>query len=150
MLNITLRELVCGTEKEVITNKTRFRVHKCQNILELVSESECAAGLIIPTSSPQPRGKHLVQQPAIGQNVDGLVRRLHLHGAEKACPMLMHRLEGLCRRPRASKTPYQIGGLVGITPCTEDENYFAGLSLGQFEGNLNRRTGIQGGSYFSR
>ena len=51
---------------------------KDQAVLQLVTETERAAGLVISTAAPKPAGDGLVDQPGVGHQVEGWVRRLHL------------------------------------------------------------------------
>ena len=52
MLDVSFMELPRGAEDEVLTNQFGLGMHQGHHILELVSETESAAGLIIPAAGP--------------------------------------------------------------------------------------------------
>ena len=81
-------------------------MHQGHDILELIAESESAARLIERRTAPDPAAQHLVQEPAIEEQVDTRVGRAHLHGVQNSVPALADFFEcrlHLCRVPVATQ-----------------------------------------------
>ena len=57
-------------------NRCGRGVHQRHRVLQLVAESECAAGLIEPLRPQTRHADHLVNQPAVGNRVERVVGRL--------------------------------------------------------------------------
>ena len=71
-------------------------------VLELVAEAEGAAGLVVAGAGPHPAAQVLVEEPAVHEDVEGVVGRPDLHRAERLLPAAPHRLErGVGRRDAA-------------------------------------------------
>src|SRR5512143_1832909 len=82
MLNISLLELMGRAEEEVLAHKPRLGEDERHCVLQLVAETECAPGLVVSTPSPEAACQGLVEKPAVGQHVDGLVWGFDLDCAE--------------------------------------------------------------------
>ena len=145
MLDITLLELMGCAQEEMLSHEARFCVDERHNVLQLVAETEGAARLVVSAAGPNTARQSLVQKPAIGQDIDGLVGCFHLHCAERVIPVLPHLFERAARDGRSPETTHQFAGVIGISSCAEPEDDLALLPVGQLEGNLDRGAGIQGG-----
>ena len=97
MLDISFLKLAGGAEEQVLAHEVRPGVDERHHILQLIAETEGPSRLIESASRPKPARQGLVQQPAVGQHVEGLVRCFHIHRAEGMIPVLPHRFEGAAR-----------------------------------------------------
>ena len=64
----------------------RPRVQQRQDVLQLIAESERAAGLIGAAARPDAAAQRLVQQPAVDDEIERVVGRVHLDRAEALVP----------------------------------------------------------------
>ena len=108
MLDISLRKLAGRAEEQVLAHEARLGVDERHHVLQLVAEAEGAAGLVKAAPRPETAGQSLVQEPAVGQHVEGRVGRFHLHRAEGVVPILPDRLERRSRRDGATEAPDQV------------------------------------------
>ncbi len=118
-------------------------------VLQLVAETEGAPRLVVSAPRPKTARQSLVQEPAVGQHVEGRVRCFHLHGAERVIPVLPHRFERLARRGGSPEAMRQVAGVIGVPPDAEREDELTLLPVGQLEGNLDRGAGIQSGPHLA-
>src|SRR3989304_10591450 len=100
MLDITFLELMRRAEEEVLTHETRVCVDERHHILQLVAETEGTPGLVISAAGPETARYSLVHEPAIGQDIYGLVGCFRLHGAKRVVPVFPHLFERVTRRSR--------------------------------------------------
>jgi hypothetical protein len=147
MLDISLMELTGSTEEEVLAHEARLGVDERHHVLQLIAETEGAPWLVVSIPGPKTARYSLVQEPAIGQEVDGLVGCFHIHCAESVIPVLPDRFERVSRCSRSPKATHQVAGIIGILSYTEPEDYLTLLSVGKFEGNLDSGAWIQSGPY---
>ena len=147
MLDISLMELTGSAAEEVLAHEARLGVDKRHHVLQLIAETEGAPWLVVSIPGPKTARYSLVQEPAIGQDVDGLVGCFHIHCAESVIPVLPDRLERFSRCSRSPEATHQVAGVIGILSYTEPEDYLPLLSVGKFERNLNSGAGIQSGPY---
>src|SRR3989304_3625210 len=82
MLDIALLELTGSAEEEMLTHENRVCMYERHHVLQLVPETESAPRLVVSAAGPETAHYSLVQEPAIGQEIYGLVGCLHLHCAE--------------------------------------------------------------------
>ena len=75
-------ELVGGVEHDLASRQLGEHVDERRGVLELVSEAEGTAGLVVAAARPQAAGHRLVDQPAVDQHVQRRVRCLDLHRTE--------------------------------------------------------------------
>src|SRR5205807_161948 len=87
VLDVALAELACGGAQQVPAEHAGVGVEQGHRILQLVAESEGAAGLIEPGTGPHAAGEGLVDEPAVGQEVDGRVGRFDVYGAQGPGPI---------------------------------------------------------------
>src|SRR3972149_11629420 len=104
MLDITFLELMRRAEEEMLTHKTRVCMYERHHVLQLVPKTESPPRLVVSAAGPETAHYSLVQEPAIGQEIYGLVGCLHLHGAKRVIPVLPYRFERL-PRPGAPRSP---------------------------------------------
>ena len=83
-------------------------VDQRHRVLQLVAEAEGAAGLVEAAARPDAAGERLVEQPAVGQDVERGVGRLHLHRAERVLPVRQHRVERLRARRGAAEALHEL------------------------------------------
>ena len=94
MLNISFRKLTGRAQEQVLAHEMRPGVDECHHVLQLIAETEGAARLVGCAARPKAARQGLVQEPAVGQHVEGRVRCFHLDRAERVVPVLPHRFEG--------------------------------------------------------
>ena len=88
-----------AARQDVLARQLRGRVHQGADVLELIAKAVGAAGLVKRRPRQVTATKRLVQQPAVQQQVHGLVRRAHLHGGQDLVPPAAHILERSRARP---------------------------------------------------
>ncbi len=81
VLNVAFDELPAGAHQQMGADQPRLGVNERHDVLQLVAEAERAARLVIPAARPESAGERLVDQPAVGEHVDGFVGGLDLHCA---------------------------------------------------------------------
>ncbi len=145
MLDISLLELMGRAQKKVLAHEPRLGMDERHHVLQLVAEAECAPGLVVSGPRPQAACKGLVDKPAVGQRVDGLVGRFHLHSAEGVVPIL----PDLFKRPAAGNgTPeaaHQVACVIGVSSYAEPEDDLPLLPVSEIEGNLDSGAGVKAG-----
>ena len=97
MLNISFRELTGRAQEQVLAHEMRSGVDERHHVLQLIAETEGASRLVVSASRPKAARQGLVQQPAVGQHVEGLVGCFHIYRAEGVRPVLPHLIEGATR-----------------------------------------------------
>src|SRR5208337_5333330 len=88
MLNIPFLELMGRAEEEVLAREAWLRVDERHYVLQLVAETEGTPRLVVSTAGPKTARKCLVQEPAVGQNIDGRLWRFDIYRAECMVPIL--------------------------------------------------------------
>ena len=117
VLHVALFELARGGAQDLGAGEIGARVEERAHVLQLIAEAERAAGLIKGGAPPQTAGEILVEQPAVEQEVDGLVRRLDLNGVEKAVPPRARGGERLLGAGAVAETldnRARLGGVFGL------------------------------------
>ena len=97
MLDIAFRKLTGRTQKQVLARQMRPGMDKGHRILQLIAKPESASRLVGGAAGPQAARQGLVQQPAVGQHVEGWVGRFHMDRAEGVLPVLPYRFESVTR-----------------------------------------------------
>ncbi len=114
------------------------------HVLELVAEPEGAARLVVAGARPQPAAHVLIEQPAVHQQVEGVVRRADLDRVEDVVPAPVARLRGRPPRPprdRAGSTSSR--ACSASRPCPR-RNTRRRVSPGaSVDGDVQRRAGIE-------
>lgn len=94
MLHIPFGELPRGGPQDVLTRHLRQASGHGHNILQLISKTVRATGLIKSRTRQYAAGDGLIEQPAIQHDVSGAVGRRHLNLAEHTVPMVFYLLQG--------------------------------------------------------
>ena len=81
VLDISFPELAARAQQQVFAHQSRLGMDERHHVLQLVAETERAAGLIVPAARPQSASLRLIQKPAVGEYVEGRIGCLHLYGA---------------------------------------------------------------------
>ena len=89
-----------GRAQQVLAREVGAGERQRHRVLELVAEAERPARLVVAGARPQPAAQVLVEQPAVHQQVEGVVRRAHLHRVERPVPGAAHGAERRRRPPR--------------------------------------------------
>ncbi len=93
VLHITFAKLAgCGAQ-QVLAEQLRLGMHQGHRVLELVAETERAARLIESGAGPHAAGQCLINEPAVGQEIDRRVGRFHIDHAERPAPVVPHALD---------------------------------------------------------
>ncbi len=148
VLDIALGELAGGCAQQVFAHQRGLGMDERHAVLQLVAEAEGTARLVVAAARPEPAGQGLIEQPAVGQDVERGVRGLHLHRAQGVRPMLADRFQ-LGPRGRGAATAMQkAAGVVRAAPPdhAQPEDDGARLPMAQVEGRLERAAGIQRGT----
>ena len=86
VLDVAFHELPPGSPQDVFARQVRSREQQRHHVLQLIAEPERAAGLIVATPRPQPATDGLVEQPPVGQRIEGVVRCSNVDGVQYAVP----------------------------------------------------------------
>ena len=73
MLHVSFAKLTTGRAQQVFAEHVRLGMYQGHRVLQLIAEAEGTSGLIEPRASPHTAGQRLVDEPAVGQEVDGRV-----------------------------------------------------------------------------
>ncbi len=117
MLDVSLWELTGRAAEQVLAQELRLGVDERHRILQLIAETEGAPRLVVSGPGPDAARQSLVQEPAVGQHVQGRVRGLHADRAERVVPVLPHRFERAARRVGSPEAIGQVAGVIGVSPA---------------------------------
>ncbi|MNM49876.1 hypothetical protein D3C81_608930 [compost metagenome] len=95
MLHIAFGILVRGAVKQMLARQGRGCVEHGHAVLQLVAKTDGAAGLVKTTARPEAAGDYLIQQPTVGQHIQGRLRGFNLHAAQGLAPVGLHLLQGV-------------------------------------------------------
>jgi hypothetical protein len=143
MLDISLLELTGSAEEEVLAHEERLSVDERHHVLQLIAETEGAPRLIVSVPGPKSARYSLVQEPAVGQDIDGLVGCFHIQCAESVIPVLPDCFERVARGNRSPEATHQVACIIGISPCAEPEYDLTLLSVSYLKWNLDCGAGVQ-------
>ncbi len=115
MLDISLRELTGRAAEQVLAHEAWLCVDERHHVLQLVAETEGAPRLVVSAPCPKTARERLVEEPPVGQHVEGLVGRFHIDCAESVVPILPHRFERAARGSRSPKAMHQVPGVIGVS-----------------------------------
>src|ERR1700730_17185092 len=87
MLHIAFLELASGGTKDLLASQFRLRVNKRAHVLQLIPKPVSAAGLIESRSPPHPAREHLIEQPAIKNDVHSRVRGFDFNRPQQLIPI---------------------------------------------------------------
>ena len=140
VLDVALRELVRRGPQEVLPGELALRGQQGDDVLELVAEPVCAAGLVERGPRPEPAGQRLVEEPPVEHDVHRAVGRPDLDRALDIVPVPRPRRAGWPRgRPIRPRRMRSAGSVPGIRLAEQDQDL--GLCAG---GELD--AGLQGGA----
>ena len=124
------------------------RVEQRQHVLQLIAEAERAARLVRAAARPDAAAQRLVEQPAIDDQVERIVWRLHLHGAERLVPELRRACQRARRPRRATSTaPRARRRAVASRALAEDERDLPRLARpGSRRSICSARAGVEPGA----
>src|SRR3546814_7786214 len=74
VLHVAVDELVLGAQQQVAARQGRLGMQHRHRVLQLVAEAERAARLVVAAAREVATADGLVQQPAVGEQVDGWFR----------------------------------------------------------------------------
>ena len=144
VLHVAFDELPCRGAQQVLARKVRTRERQRHHVLQLIAKAVCAAGLVVSAARPEPAADRLIQQPAVDQRVERIVRRMHLDRVERGVPRA---LEPASARPSASSTcPWRAisrRAWSRSAPSPSRNSSVRRLSRLQHASNVKRRAGIQ-------
>jgi len=100
--------------EDVRPEEVRPREGKGHRVLELVPEAEGASRLIEAGPRPEPAAQVLVQEPAVHQEIEGVVRGAHLDRLQRLGPELSYRFEGAIRGGHAAMAHHQLAGMLAM------------------------------------
>ncbi len=151
MLDISLQELPACAQQQLLAQPLRLGVHERHRILQLIAKAKGAPRLVVPAARPKTACQRLVHQPAVGQHVQRLVGCFYLHGAQRAIPVLVNRIECGARGGRSPEAMHHLAGLIGVPPSyqAEPEYDLALLPVGQLEADLDCGAGIERRSHLA-
>ena len=152
MLHIALLELARRAKQYMLAQKRRLRMHERHGILKLVSISERPARLVEAAARPEPAGECLVDQPAVAQQVERLVRRIHVDCADRTFPERPDTGEGFACSKHGSPVRDLHSGFLRSAPSAraKPEDDFALLAIGQFKRNLDCAARVEAGAHAIR
>ncbi|MNI25984.1 hypothetical protein D3C81_1253620 [compost metagenome] len=113
-----------------------------QRILQLIAEAKGTAGLIVTAACLNAAGEGLVQQPAVGQQVDGRLWRGYLHLVENSVPMYRDLLQFILQAVFPQVFLQQRFGLIGVLSKAQSEDKAALIAIDQADGRLGRTARI--------
>src|SRR5580700_7678422 len=121
MLDVAFAELTRGSAEQMLAGQRRFGMHQRHDVLQLVTESESAAGLIKPRPTPETAAQCLVNEPAVRHHIDGGIGRVHIDCAESSIPIIADTFERHAAGVWPAEAPDQILhiGRVAANPETK-------------------------------
>ena len=150
MLDVALDKLVGGREQEVLADQPGLGMDEGEHVLELVAEAEGPTRLVEPRAAPEARRYHLVEEPAVHQQVHGPVRRLDRDGREGPVPVPPDRCERVASRGHAAMPLDQGLRLVRVSAEAEGEDDDDLLAVGDLERDLERPARVEPGAHPAR
>ncbi len=127
--------------QDLFAQQRRSGVDERHGVLQLIAKTERPARLIKARPSPDAGSQHLVEQPAVGQEVHRRVRRLDGDGAQRPRPVgrdLGERRACGRRAPEPAQEDSRVGG---VSPRAEGEDDLPLLPVDELEGHLDRQAG---------
>jgi hypothetical protein len=88
MLHVSFTKLACRGTQQMIAKQLRLGMYQRHGVLQLVTETESASGLIKSRACPHATGQRLIDKPAIRQKVYGCVRGFYMDYAQRPAPIV--------------------------------------------------------------
>ena len=144
VLDISLAELTGRAEEQVLAQQARLGVDERHHVLQLVAETEGAARLVESAPRPETARQSLVQEPAVSQDVDGLVGRFDVAprpacGSSTAIPLRARR----GRQPIPENDPTRLRASSASRPTPSVKTISRSCPSARLERNLDRGTRVQ-------
>ena len=143
VLHVSFAELMARQHGADARAASRLGMHQGHRVLQLVAEAERAARLIEARARPHAAGEGLIEEPAVGQEVDGRVGRFDIDRAEGPAPVVPDALQGLLGAGGAAEPLNELPRLLFAAGGAEDEDDVLFLSVLKFERDLHRRARIE-------
>ena len=125
-------------------------MHEGHHVLQLIPESVGASGLIEPGPPPEPAAHVLIEQPAVGHDIDRGIGGVHIHRPEGAVPPGPDAFQRGAVGIDAAEAVDQLLHLRGVPADPEAEADFALRAIGQVKRHLQRPAGIHARSDLAR
>ena len=87
VLDVTLLKLPASGAEDMCACQVGSRRRQRHDVLELVAEAEGAARLVVAAACPEPTRDILIDQPAVDEHIEGIVRSVDLDRAERPVPV---------------------------------------------------------------
>ena len=113
------------------------------HVLELIAEAIRASRLLISRACPHPAAQILVQQPAIHDHVERVVRRVHLHSIEHLIPTSPNDFGCSLSGGHGAVAPYQLLRVRSVIPLSQQHEQPSCLPGPQFDARVEGRAWIQ-------
>ena len=143
MLHVALHELAARRAEDVFAQQVGSGHAQRHRILQLVPEAEGAAGLVQGGARPHATAQHLVDQPAVHEQVERIVGRLHLDGAERDIPCAGTAREGGFGGRDAPVPGQQGARMLAIATLPEGKADLVRLPGRELDPHLVGSTGIE-------
>ncbi|MNV42630.1 hypothetical protein D3C71_1343120 [compost metagenome] len=128
----------------MLARQRRAGYRQRHDVLQLVAKTVGTARLVVAAARPQPAGKRLIEQPAIGQRVHGQVRGLDAHDAQRLPPVPPDGLEFAAGRPQFAVSAHQLPDVLdALRRGAKVEQDSDVLSILQRGGDLDGGAGVQ-------
>src|ERR1019366_3195912 len=129
-------ELASGGAEKLFAQQPRLGMHKGHRVLQLIAKAKGAAGLVKSRPRPHAASERLVNEPAVGQEINGGVRRFDIDRAQRPPPVVPNSFQGGVGLGGAAEALYELPRLVVAARGAEDEDDFLFLSVVQRRGDL--------------
>jgi hypothetical protein len=143
VLDVALGELPAGRVQQVLPRQIGARQGEGHHVLELIAEAEGAPGLVVAGPRPQPAAQVLVEQPAVHQQVEGVVRRAHLDRVEREIPGALHLDERGLGRRHPTMAAHELVGRRHVAPVAEQKHEASRLPGFEIDGHVQCRAGVE-------
>ncbi len=134
---------MAGGAQQVLAGEVRPDERERHHVLELIAEAERPAGLVVAGPRPQAAAQVLVEEPAVHQQVEGVVRGAHLHRVERTVPRPTHGAECHLGRRRGAVARDELASRGGVLCLAQQEHEDSRLAGGQGDGQVQRRAGVE-------
>src|SRR5207245_10944251 len=113
---VTFEDTPTRRTEEGRAEEVRARQGEGHRIRELTPEAEGTPRLIEAGPRPEPAAQVLVQEPAVHEEVEGVVRGAHLDGLQGVGPEPLHRLHSDLGGGNPAVAAHQVAGVM-VTPA---------------------------------
>jgi hypothetical protein len=146
VLHVAFDELPAGRADELRLREVGPRERQRHAVLDLIAKPESAARLIVTGPGPEPAAQRLVLEPPVHHQVERIVGRSNLDGAEGFVPAPANALERLLGGLDAAHPPDQISHRVQVSRLPQQEHQPAGLPWREAHGDMQGSARIESGA----